>query len=427
MLAPPPLFKNRKEFILVALLLISIIIVRLSFEYKRFLHIKSLPTYYTEAQVLNIYDGRGYKKGSYLLKLHSTDGLDFYIYTNREPPKRFDWVRVKLKLKKNTTLYDYLRGFFAYGEVVEHVEDGFDAKAYLRELINRQHNGYDNVKTFYHAIFLADPLDRELREKISLLGVSHLVAISGFHLGILWLLIFGALFIPYRYFQAKYFPWRYRNIDLGLIVLLILAIFTLFVGAPPALIRSYVMLLIGWFILILGLELLSFKFLAFAVLVILVVAPKLIASLGFLLSFTGVFYIFLVIKWLGDKSPWFITLIAIPVGIFLLMFPIGHYFFNNTSIWQLMSPPLSIIFIIFYPIVAILHLIGLGGSFDSLLLWLFNLPTTSVKIDMPNYLIIPYILLSIWAIFSKKAFWATLIFATLITIWYMTLYLYYTY
>ena len=425
MLAPPPLFRNRGEFLKIAFILIAVIVGRLYFIHQDYNSLKNLKGYYyTEAQVLKLYDGRGYKAGSKLLKLKSDDGLDFYLYTNSETPKRYDWVRVKLKLKKGSSFFDYLKGFFAYGDIVEHVENGFDAKSYLREQINKQHNQDSKIETFYHAIFLSDPLDRALRDKISALGVSHLVALSGFHLGILWLIVFGVLYIPYRVFQQKYFPWRNRNIDLGFIALIILLVFVLFVGAPPALTRSFVMLAIGWFILILGLELISFQFLAFAMLVILTVAPKLIASLGLLLSFSGVFYIFLVIKWLKDYPAWFITLVGIPVGIFLLMFPIGHFFFGNTTIWQLMSPPLSVLFILFYPLVAILHFFGLGGVFDTPLQALFSLPTESIKVAMPIPLIITYIVVSIEAIFSKKAFWLTLIIASLITAWYMGVYLF---
>ena len=427
MLSPPPLFRNRKEFLKVAAILIAIIAVRLFFIYGDYKELKNLNGYYyTEAQVLKLYDGKGKKAGSTLLKLKSIDGLNFYLYTDKDPPERFDWVRVKLKLKKQSTFFDYLKGFFAYGDIVEHIENGFDAKAFLREQIDKQHPLDGKINTFYHAIFLSDPLDRELRKKISSLGISHLVAISGFHLGILWMIIFGFLYLPYRILQQKYFPWRHRNIDLGFITLLFLLIFVLFVGAPPALVRSYIMLAIGWFVLILGLELISFQFLAFAMLLILAIAPKLIASLGLLLSFTGVFYIFLVIKWLKDYPVWFITFIGIPVGIFLLMFPIGHYFFGNTTIWQLMSPPLSILFILFYPISALLHLIGIGGIFDNALYHLFNLPTKSIPVAMPTPLILSYITISFLAIFNKKAFWATLLFATLITIWYMGMYLFST-
>ncbi len=424
MLAPPPFFKNRKEFSLTAAVLIAIIAIRLFFIYGDYKNLKNLDGYYyTDAQVLKLYEGRGKREGATLLKLKNDEGLQFYLYTYNTPPKRFDWIRVKFKLKKNSNFLDYLKGFFADGYVLGKVEEGFDAKAYAREYIDLQHPKNGNINTFYHAIFLADPLDRNLREKISALGVSHLVAISGFHLGILWLIVFGFAYIPYRLLQQKYFPWRNRNIDLGFFTLLFLLVFVLFVGAPPALMRSYVMLAIGWFVLILGLELISFQFLAFAMLLILAIAPKLIASLGLLLSFAGVFYVFLVIKWFRDYPGWFITVFAIPVGIFLLMFPIGHFFFGKTTIWQLMSPPLSVLFIIFYPIAALLHIFGAGGVFDEALYELFNLPGDAIDISMPLWVIAAYVILSFAAIFNKKAFWATLIFATIITAWYMGIYL----
>jgi competence protein ComEC len=319
MLASPPVFKDSKEFTLVSLFFITLIAIRLFFLYWEYSDLKNLKGYYySDAQVQKVYDSKYYKNDSTLLKLKTTSGKNFYLFTRKEPPKRFSWVRVKYKLKDGTSFFKYLSGFFAKGDIVEEIEDGFDPRAFLRKRIDAQHDGKSAINTFYHAIFLADPLDRALREKISNLGVSHLVAISGFHLGIMWLFIFGILFIPYRYFQQKYFPWRNRNIDLGLVTLLILGVFVLFVGAPPALTRSYVMLSLAWFVLVLGLELISFQFLAFAILLILLFKPTLIASLGFWLSVSGVFYIFLIIKWFKEYPAWFITVVAIPVGVFLL-------------------------------------------------------------------------------------------------------------
>jgi competence protein ComEC len=422
-LRAPSLFKNRREFLIVASILLTIILTRLFLIYQDYQNLKSTKGYYyTDAQVLKVFDAKKGKSADRLLKLKSADNLDFYIYSKSETPKRYDWLRVKLKLKNDTTFWDYLKGFFANGEIVEHLEDGFDAKALVREKIEKQHSS-SKIASFYSAIYLADPLNRELRDKISLLGISHLVALSGFHLGILWLVIFGLLYFPYKFLQKRYFPWRNRNIDLGFISLLVLLLFVLFVGAPPALIRSFVMLFIAWVVLIFGLELISFRLLAIALLLILAISPKLISSTALFLSFMGVFYIFLVLKWLKGYSNWFITLIAIPVGIFLLMFPIGHFFFGNTTIWQLMSPPLSILFIIFYPLLAILHMFGVGGVFDKSLEALFNLPQDSINVAMPLPLFIAYLLLSFMAIFSKKAFYATLIFAVAITSWYMGIYL----
>lgn len=425
MLYAPSVFKDNREFALVAFVLGLIIAARLFLYYQEYKNLKNIPNYYySDCQVVKVYDKKYYKHNSTLLKLKSSDGLLFYLFTSKEPPKRFSWVRVKFKMKKGTSFLDYLRGFFAYGSIVENIEDGFDPRGYLRRQIDKQHSDKEAINTFYHAIFLADPLDRALREKISNLGISHLVAISGFHLGIMWIFVFGILYIPYRYFQQNHFPWRHRNIDVGLVTLLILGLFVLFVGAPPALMRSFVMLAITWLALILGLELISFQFLSFAILVILTFAPKLIASLGFWLSVSGVFYIFLLIKWFKDLPGWFLTLVAIPVGIFLLMFPVGHLVFENTTIWQLMSAPLSVLFILFYPLALFMHLIGLGGIFDSSLLALFHLPQTAIEIAMPKYLFLFYGLLSFFSIFSKRIFIATLIVATIITAYYMGIYLF---
>ena len=420
MLASPPLFKNSREFTIVALVIVALIALRLFFSYQEYQKLQTIDGYYySDAQVEKVYDTKYYKNGATLLKLKSEDGKVFYLFTNKMPPKRFSWVRVKYRLKKDTTFLKYLSGFFANGDIVAPIEDGFDPRAFLRRQIDKQHDAKSAINTFYHAIFLADPLDRELREKISNLGVSHLVAISGFHLGIMWLFIFGILFVPYRFLQIRYFPWRHRNIDLGLITLILLGIFVLFVGAPPALTRSYVMLTLTWFVLVMGLELISFQFLAFAVLLILLLKPSLVASLGFWLSVTGVFYIFLLIKWFRDYSAWFITLVAIPVGVFLLMFPIGHIVFQNTTVWQLMSPPLSLAFIIFYPVALFIHLIGLGNLFDPALLTLFDLPKGSVAVEMPTPLIVLYLFMSIASIWSRRIFYATLFLATAITAYYI--------
>ena len=181
------------------------------------------------------------------------------------------------------------------------------------------------------------------------------------------------------------------------------------------------MLTLTWFLLVLGLELISFQFLFFAVLLILLLKPPLLASLGFWLSVAGVFYIFLLIRWFRDYPAWFITVVAIPVGVFLLMFPIGHIVFQNTTPWQLMSPPLSLAFILFYPVALFVHLLGMGDLFDPALLALFDLPKSAVAIEMPTPLTLLYIALSIASIWSKKIFYATLLLAALITAYYMIL------
>jgi len=159
---------------------------------------------------------------------------------------------------------------------------------------------------------------------------------------------------------------------------------------------------------LLGMELLSFTFLTTIIFALMALFPSLLVSLSFWLSVSGVFYIFLLLQYTKTSNKWMITLIFIPVGIFLLMLPIVHSIFGVTSPYQLLSLLLSLLFIPFYPLVMVLHLLGIGGSLDSVLLTLFSLPKESVENLLPVWVTGIYVLLSIAAIWSRKLFYVLL-------------------
>jgi len=241
-----------------------------------------------------------------------------------------------------------------------------------------------------------------------MLGVSHLVALSGFHLGILWGLIYGLLLFLYRPLQQKFFPYRHALFDVGLVVMTFLAFYLWFVDFPPSLVRSYAMVFVGWVVLPLGIELLSFTFLTSILLTLVVLFPSLLVSLGFWLSVAGVFYIFLLLQYTKNYNKWMITLLFIPFGIFILMLPVVHHIFGVTSGYQLLSPLLSLLFIPFYPLVMVLHLVGFGGVLDSPLLWLFSLPNESTDNLLPLWAMLGYVGLSLGAIWSRKLFYGVI-------------------
>jgi len=244
------------------------------------------------------------------------------------------------------------------------------------------------------------------------LGISHLIALSGFHLAILSGILFF-LFRPlYRIVQQRYFPYRFDLIDVGLIVLLVLGWYVWFVGSPASLLRSYMMMVVGWIVVIMGLELVSFEFLVTIVMILLLLIPKLFVSLAFWFSVVGVFYIFLLIKRFSDVNKIWMTLI-ISFGIFVLMLPLIHLIFPTVSHLQLYSPFLSLGFTIFYPLSIGLHLLGIGGVLDSSLIELFELSSETLNILIPWYYGIFYILLSIGAIFSRWAFYLLFLIAIL--------------
>ncbi len=411
-----PLFKDNKEFFAVGVVFIVIFLVRLFFYFQDYQELKSKDFYYTIAKVERVYKKDNKK---FLVRLNSIDNLRFFLVTSKDI-KPNSLVRAKLKLKKSTSFLEYLRGFFAYGDIVEVLDSSFEPKRYFKDKIIKEHKSVE-LASFYNAIYLAEPLEKDIRDRITALGISHLVALSGFHLGIIWLILFGIFGYIYKFFQKRYFPYRNIYLDLGFFTIAVIFIYVLFVGSPPSLIRSFIMLFIGWILLIFGLELISFKLLFFTTFLVIAIFPKLLFSYSFLLSVAGVYYIFLILKWQKESFNLLKTIFIIPIGVFILMFPISHYIFPNSSIWQLASPILSVLFIIFYPLSLILHLLGYGDLFDNILSSLLILPRESVNIIMPIGLFTIYLILSIFAIFSKKAYIATFILALLITIWYMLL------
>ena len=268
------------------------------------------------------------------------------------------------------------------------------------------------IVSFYSAIFLATPLDINLRKKISMLGVSHLVALSGFHLSILWGVLFGILNILYRPLQERYFNYRYNLLDLGVITILLLGVYLWFVEYPPSLVRSFVMLLSAWVLILLGIRLVTFQSLLTLTLLILAVNPHFIISVAFWFSILGVFYIYLILLWSEGNNKIVISMIYIPIGIYILMLPIIHILFGVTCFWQMMSPILSILFILLYPLSLFFHIINLGWIFDEVLLYLFTLPNGSgVDNFLPLDIALIYIFTSIIAIWSRAIFIFTLLLA----------------
>jgi competence protein ComEC len=133
--------------------------------------------------------------------------------------------------------------------------------------------------------------------------------------------------------------------------------------------------------------------------------PVLLVSLGFWLSIMGVFYIFLLLRYASEVNSWIVSLLFIPLGIFVLMLPVVHGIFGLTTPMQLLSPLLSLSFVLFYPLSMLLHLLGLGGVLDSGLLWLFSLGMEGVQKLLPLWAVAGYVGLSLWAIWWRWAFW----------------------
>lgn len=392
-----PLISDKKEGYLLFGVAICLIAIHLLYLYRVYLSFIESPFILTKAKVVAIYS----KKLDYVsrVKLNSSDIGVFYTQIYGYDLSRGDTIRVFVYPKK-ISFFEFLKGSSYYTKVASYTHKDTISSTLL-EFIANQHKD-NKIINFYQAIYLATPIKKSLRRDITSLGINHLTALSGFHLGILSGAIILLLSPIYSYFQARFFPYRSRFNDIGAIVLLLLLFYLYITSYPPSLVRAYGMMVVGYIVLVSGVELLDFTTLFVAILLILIIAPNMLLSTAFWLSVMGVVYIFILLKYIPSKHL-IIKLVSISVGIFVLMSPIIHTIFPTTSFYQLLSPFISIAFLIFYPTSILLHLVGRGDIFDTILLKLFGLNIPTFEVYIPSYIAIFYIALSLVAIYNKRA------------------------
>lgn len=172
-------------------------------------------------------------------------------------------------------------------------------------------------------------LDKATREAYAASGGSHILALSGLHLGIIFsifLLVFGQ-----------------RGVGLTLSVMTMWA-FTVLVGLPTSVVRSAVMLTIYAFTRLLSRQSSGLNALALAALVILVAHPMALWDVGFRLSFMAVAGILIVYKPLFQvfnpancllRWAWGMTCVSVSAQLFT--FPLLLHYFGRFSSYFLLT------------------------------------------------------------------------------------------
>lgn len=131
-------------------------------------------------------------------------------------------------------------------------------------------------------------------------GASHLLALSGLHIGILYLILDKLSRLPGRSLPVRYV--RY-----GLIVLAS-GFYTLMTGAGPSIVRAFLFITIRETLRLCGRPQRSIRVLCLALLVQLVLQPEVIGSLGFQLSYLamgGIFLLYPILeRWYPASSRW---------------------------------------------------------------------------------------------------------------------------
>jgi len=421
MLERVSLFASKKETLTAFAALLLLFLLSLSLEFAAYKRFTAFDSQLINAKVIYQYTKtkltkKGKPKTYQVLKLKSDSGLNFYtIASKKQEPIKGKIVQMEIWAGK-ISFYEYLRTFFAFSKILEVKEDN-SLREKVAGFIQMQHEE-KKVAEIYEALFLAKPLSRELQTHFSTLGISHLIAISGFHLGVLSGVLFFLIKLPYKFFQERYFPFRSYKRDSFFIIASVLFAYMLFLEIPPSLLRAFGMLIVGFVLYDRGIEIISMQTLFVTIFSLLALFPALIFSLGFWLSTLGVFYIFLFLIHFKNLSYWW-QFFLLPVWIYLMMLPYSLGIFGNFSL----AHPLSIIwtslFVIFYPISLFLHIIGFGDLLNFSLHFLLSLEVNAVVVELPFGFLVAQVLLSLVSIYKRSIAFLLLIFCSGIFIYFI--------
>jgi competence protein ComEC len=419
MLEKVSLFRNRRDFFHFVLLAFVIFSLSISLEFYNYKELTKFDSQLVNATVLKQYTKTkltktGKTKTYQVLKLKSDQGFTFYSTASKNL-KDIKFRTIKLEAwAGKISFYEYMHGFYCFSKILEVYEDD-SYKTALNTFIDAQHKTQD-ISLVYQALFTAKQIPYKLQKTFSQLGVSHLIAISGFHLGVLSTLLFFLIKYPYKFLQNKYFPYRSYKLDSFFAIAMVLFSYLLFLDSPPSLLRAFVMLLIGFILYDREIEILSMQTLVLTIIIVLSLFPRLYFSLGFWLSVSGVFYIFLFLIHFKDRSKiW--QFLVLPFWVYLLMLPLSLTIFSNFSLYHPLSIIWTSLFSIFYPLAMILHAIGFGGLLDFILRWLIDLDTNATLVSLDIGFLLIHIALSFGSIFKKEALYLLAFYSTLIFIY----------
>jgi competence protein ComEC len=201
---------------------------------------------------------------------------------------------------------------------------------YLQEILKFRKDFSDRLYfisggklTLPQALLLGDKsyLDSDTKDMFTLLGLNHLLAVSGMHVGLLVLIIY----LICRGFHPKI---RYLIISLFLINFLFLA------GLKIPVIRSVIFSLVIMLALFFDIKVNIKKFILFLAAIFILISPSTIHDISFILSFMAVFGIIYMLE--NDKSKIY-SLVLTGVVATAFTLPAVLYFFGMFNILSILN------------------------------------------------------------------------------------------
>ena len=398
------IFENAREVYVFCLACALVFGLNLGFSYYKFREFKSQNGVILQAKILQNYEKTNVKGKIYRVLKLKTQDFSFYTTTRADFDAGANEQILIGAENKNVKFKEYLSGSFfmpSYGTIeLRYADSRESVRDKIYGFISEQHEN-EKMTELFTALFLAAPVGKELRQDVNFYGVAHLIAISGYHLG----LIFGAFYFImrpiYRYFQARYFPYRNAKFDLSATIFAVLFCYLALIGFVPSFLRAFLMSLLALFLLARNVRIVSFELLFVVICAAVSLMPSLLFSIGFYFSCMGVFYIYLYLRHFGGRFSNLSNAILLNFWVFSAMILPVLYFFPLVSAQQLAVLPITPLFSLFYPLSALLHAFGAGGALDEYLLEFLSWRAKGVNLSVPFWLFLLYNALSLASVKSK--------------------------
>lgn len=187
-------------------------------------------------------------------------------------------------------------------------------------------------------------LDNELRNGYSAAGISHVLALSGLHVGIVWMLL-GGLLRPLERVFKSHWPG-------GLLGIILLWGFAYVAGLEAPVVRATVMCMFMELGRLAGRKVLSVNAVSVAAFFMLLYNPFYLFDWGFLLSFAAVISIIMfyplfrsLVHTDNHLLGWGWRVMAVSLAAQLGTAPLVMYFFSNFSVYFLLGNMLAAVIV----------------------------------------------------------------------------------
>ena len=281
-----------------------------------------------------------FQKEVYRMNLSLEDGRIKVLKINNKYPLKN--IYGKLGYKENgkyegyflvKSIKEYENIYFVKLEDIKSIkiEDNFLEK-YLQTIFNRAEEDYSyGIKNINRAILLGDNtrIKKDLKDKIRYIGLSHIFAMSGLHIG---------LVIAIFYFIFKKTIKNKRLIEV--LLLISITLYYISVKESPSFTRAYIMAIVYLLGKLFYEKVDLGKTLFISAIVSSLINPTVIFSVSFQLSYgamIAIIYIFPYVRKINYKKLKILDYILFTIAIQIFLMPITVYYFNTIQFLSVIS------------------------------------------------------------------------------------------